>query len=46
VRLWPWKQRAEEPPAPPPPPKRPKTGDDLRKAFLEKLDSRQEENET
>jgi hypothetical protein len=53
VRL-PWKsrksaQRAAEaapaPPAPVPAPKRPQTGDDLRKAFLEKLDARADDKQ-
>ncbi len=47
VRLWPKKPRREEhappPPPPPPPPKRPQSGEDLRKAFLTKLESRDEE---
>jgi len=53
VRLWRWKSsKHEQPvaePAPPPPapvvPQHPKTGDDLRKAFLEKLDARAEEKQ-
>jgi len=55
VRLWPWKsrksaQRTDEavpaPPEPPAAPKRPQSGDDLRKAFLEKLQARTEEKQT
>jgi hypothetical protein len=52
VRLWRWKSRKpEQPVAPataapaPAMPKRPKTGDDLRQAFLEKLEARAEEKQ-
>jgi hypothetical protein len=52
VRLWPRKRKQEQeqkpPPAPPPPrelPKLPQGGEQLRKAFLAKLESRSEEQE-
>jgi hypothetical protein len=46
VPLWPWKKREPEerrdpePAKPPRPPKWPKSGDELRQAFLERLEAR------
>jgi hypothetical protein len=55
VRLWPWKKQeqeervdpepAPEPPRAPRPPKWPKSGDELRQAFLDKLESRSADDE-
>jgi hypothetical protein len=47
VRLWPRKprqedQRVEKPPAP----KRPQSGEELREAFLKKLESRPDDKES